>query len=171
MTGTSLAVGILAVLLRFHTETDEPNREQRLAIIASAVVTETETPPKGWPWSSEQLAWAVVATTYHETGFKRAAHIGTSRGDQGRSVCLGQIMLGGEDLVGEGRPATRRCIRRVAEILALHARGCVWRPGKRPQAWQMARVFNSYGTGRTCKPARWSWRRAGTWQRLARFAD
>lgn len=170
MTSSTLAYGILAVLLNIHPEIDEPHRTERLAVIASAVVTETEKPPAGWPWSSEQLAWAVVAVTYHETGFKRAAHIGTSRGDHGRSVCLGQIMGGGDDLVGEGRPATRRCIRRVAEILALHARGCVYRPGPRPQTWQMARAFNSYGTGRTCKPARWSWQRAGTWARLARFA-
>jgi len=72
-----------------------------------------------------KLAPAVLTVVYHESGFRRDVHSGVgkwSRGDDGRSWCLGQMMLGrtnpaGPKLVGTSRKATDRCIDAVSRHL------------------------------------------------------
>jgi hypothetical protein len=87
------------------------------------------------PWSgaTEELARYLVTVSYHESGFRRDVHSGIgkfSKGDEGRSWCLGQIMLGASGqgktargyvataIVGVDTESTHRCLQTMADQLA-----------------------------------------------------
>lgn len=141
-------------------------RAERLTVIATAIDLETHDADI-WAegWEREDWAWAAFAKTWHESRrFALEVHDGRLRGDRGASVCLGQIMHGGESLVGTSLEATRRCYREVFRHLQLHQRRCrVFVP----TVTGVARVFSGYGSGYSCS-ASWSWavRRAAMWERL-----
>lgn len=75
--------------------------------------------------STGDAAPAVLTVVFHESGFRRDVHSGVgkwARGDQGRSWCLGQLLVGrssaaGPRLVGVGRAATDRCVAAVVRHL------------------------------------------------------
>jgi hypothetical protein len=125
---------------------------------AHGAYTRAETWDEGLPryWTIAQsiaatgdVAPAVLTVVYHESGFRRDTHSGVgkwARGDQGRSYCLGQRLLGkrnpaGPKLEGIDRAATDRCIAAVVRHLrhvpnerpyAKFARyGGVWAQGDR----------------------------------------
>lgn len=81
----------------------------------------------------------LIAVTRHESGWRRDVHEGVgkwSRGDQGRSWCLGQLMVGrspnskalagyrAKDLVGTSYEATKRCLTAVRAGLSRAMRAC-----------------------------------------------
>jgi hypothetical protein len=141
-------------------------RALRLSVIALAIEAETAD-ADGWHegWSREDWAWMALVKTWWESGrFRLEVHDGRKRGDHGRSVCVGQIMNGGPDLVGTDYESTRRCYREVLRILHLHQMRCrVWAP----TAGGVTRVFSGYGSGYACS-SEWSSsrQRAGMWARL-----
>ena len=141
-------------------------RAERLTVPAYAIAYETEDADvwaegwTRWDWVS-----AGIAKTYAESRrFALEVHDGRARGDRGQSVCLGQIMGGGDELVGVDLEATRRCYREVFRHLQLHQRRCrVLVPTREG----LARVFSGYGTGHSCSATRrWAVRRAAMWARL-----
>lgn len=143
-------------------------RAERLTVIALAIEAETEDADL-WAedWTREDWAWAAFAKTWAESGrFRLEVHDGRRRGDNGKSVCLGQIMHGGESLVGTSLEATRRCYREVFRHLQLHQQRCrVFVP----TVTGVSRVFAGYGTGHSCSATRsWAVRRAAMWGRLSR---
>lgn len=94
---------------------------QRYWDIAQAIATHTA--------GDDRLARTVITITHHESNWRRDTHSGVGPlaiGDQGRSWCLGQIMLGRNperrlsiggvtrDLVGTSPEATGRCIHLTA---------------------------------------------------------
>lgn len=132
-------------------ETKE-QRDARVALIASVVAERAPINAElhHWFWSSDDLALAAFTMMWFESGrFKLSVHSGKQRGDSGRSTCLGQIMNGGDSLVGTGREATTRCVDKVMEILAQHQNRCLYYKAK-PSAWGMASVYAGYGTGHSC---------------------
>jgi hypothetical protein len=93
----------------------------------------------------------VVDDVHNESGFRRDVHSGVgpnARGDNGRSWCLGQLLLGntrrspngytGKELVGISPERTQRCIDAVIEHLVKAKARCG--SGTTP-----ACVFSSYG--------------------------
>lgn len=138
----------------------EVARRNRLRTIAKAIVLEIPL-AKGdrhnpgerdelWRWSDNDLAWVTLTKIYHESiWFSVDVHDGRKRGDGGKSVCLGQIMHGAEELVGTDLDSTRNCVRRVMAYLIMHQHGCLAKQAK-PSSWSVARVYAGYGTGRTC---------------------
>ena len=124
-------------------------RALRMKMISSILAEESFTHP-GWQWDATDLGWAAFVKTWNESArFKIEVHNGKMRGDHGKSVCLGQIMNGGEELVGVDEASTRRCISRVMDILIQHQIRCV--DGYAPGFIAMADIFSGYGTGRSCK--------------------
>lgn len=188
----SSGVGVLALAAALAlpppVTSDEPatDRAARVQIIGEAVGAEAETPPPGWPWSAEDLALAALTKMWAESGrFDPDVHAGTRRGDRGRSICLGQIMIGGPwtqsradwlGLAGTDAEATRRCARVVMLALAFHAKRC--RVGGPAVPWKLAKVMAGYGSGWSCSATiadehgvRWAERRSWMWWRLRqRFA-
>lgn len=73
----------------------------------------------------QRTARMALTVVYHESGFRRDVHLGTgrwARGDQGRSWCLGQLLVGrtgarGKRLVGLDQGATDRCVDAVVRVL------------------------------------------------------
>jgi len=162
----------------YETSTQRLRRVQMITrVIAEESTNEQFT--DGWRWSADDLGWAVFTMTWFESGrFRYSVHAGLWRGDAGRSVCLGQIMNGGNKLVGTDETHTRACIRAVERIMIMHQRRCLWKTAK-PSQWTMAKVFAGYGTGYSCsakvvrvikqkdgsvKKIYWALRRAGLWQ-------
>lgn len=93
-----------------------------------------------WTGSAEELARYLVTVSFHESGFRRDVHSGIgkfARGDNGKSWCLGQIMLGtsgrgkttrgfaASSIVGVEAEPTRRCLQTAADKLALSRAFCV----------------------------------------------
>jgi hypothetical protein len=93
------------------------------------------------PWSGkpEELARYLVVVSFHESGWRRDVHSGIgkfSKGDHGKSWCLGQIMLGesgrakttrgfqARSIVGVEPEPTRRCLQTAADKLALSRAFC-----------------------------------------------
>lgn len=149
---------------RLHESTDE--RALRLATIAMAIDAETEGADDWSPgWSREDWAWLVFAKAWHESGrFDVRVHDGRLRGDDGRSVCVGQIMNGGDRLVGVDYDATRACVRESLRHLTLHTSRCRVGPATQTAA---TRVYSGYGTGHSCSATmRWAQSRAWLWSTL-----
>lgn len=152
-------------------ETPEQYRE-RVHTIALAIATEAPT-VDGWRWSTSDLAFAALVKMHAESGrFSLAVHTGKRRGDNGRSICLGQVqalpgVLSRDEwrrTVGVDLDATRRCSRAVMRYLALFQR-CA--RGLKPSAYAMARIFAGYGTGRSCSAELgFARRRAALWWKV-----
>jgi hypothetical protein len=126
--------------------------------------------------SDDALARLAIATTYHESGWRRDVHAGEgprSRGDGGESWCVGQIRTGrhpmsrvprselrARDLVGVDAAATGRCIGVAVGFLRALQRGC----GRQAHC-----VFSYYvglqGTSYTNRHVQW---RVRTYARLHR---
>lgn len=137
-------------------ETPE-ERRVRISMIADVIATQAplSAAEHGWRWSTSDLALAAFTKTYYESGrFNIDIHNGHVRGDHGKSVCLGQIMFGGNTLVGTDRAATQRCIAEVMRHLIMHQRRCL-NENSKPSPWTMAKVFAGYGTGYSCDPDEW----------------
>lgn len=128
-------------------------REKRVKMIADVIMERTRNSKElGWYWSDNDLALATFVKTWSESGrFRYAVHSGKLRGDGGRSVCLGQIMNGGNKLVGTAREPTERCIDKVVTFLIMHQNRCL-QPTSEPSVWTMSTVFAGYGTGYSCSP-------------------
>lgn len=127
-------------------------RSDRIQMIADLVAEEAiqRSEEFGWYWSPEDLAMAAFTKMWYESGrFRLKVHNGKIRGDHGKSVCLGQIMHGGNKLVGTDRDSTRRCIVEVMRHLVKHQRRCL-NPNYAPSPWSIAKVFAGYGTGHSC---------------------
>lgn len=92
-----------------------------------------------WTGKTEELARYLVTVSFHESGFRRDVHSGIgkfSKGDNGKSWCLGQIMLGtsgrgkttrgflATTIVGVDAEPTRRCLQTAADKLALSRAFC-----------------------------------------------
>jgi hypothetical protein len=139
-----------------------PERRERLRLIVRALMLELPE-AKGlrgeeWFWTQEELAWVTFTKIYHESyWFSLDVHNGELRGDRGKSVCLGQIMRGEEELVGTDMESTRRCLKRVIAYLVMHQNGCLAKQAK-PSSWSVARIYAGYGTGRTCDARHWMWK-------------
>lgn len=137
-------------------ETIEQRRE-RIQMIADVVemLAPIEKAEFGWVWSSDDLALAAFTKMWYESGrFRLKVHNGTIRGDHGKSVCLGQIMYGGNKLVGSDRESTVRCVIEVMRHLVKHQRRCL-NEVTPPSAWAIAKVFAGYGTGHSCSEGAW----------------
>lgn len=134
----------------------EAERAARLGLIAEAIVQETRT---------EWLAWAVLVKTFHESRrWAVEVHEGSARGDGGRSICLGQIWDGGEELAGTDLESTRRCIRTAIRHLAYHARRCKVR---RIDEGTISVIYAGYGTGHSCSAnLSFARTRARMWSRM-----
>lgn len=157
---------------------DEPvetcaERLDRVMLIAEAHAIEAELIPDGWGWDARDLALAGLVVTWHESGrWRLEVHDGSKRGDGGKSVCIGQIHGGTEDLVGTSLEATRRCVREVYRHLGTHWRRCL-RADRAPEAYALGAVFAGYGTGHSCDPMHdsphlgrgWALSRAEVWWR------
>lgn len=171
------------VIRRFPGQLRDPTYGARVQVIGDAIDwyvgdTREYRTPAGGVWTSVDLRAAIVATFWEESGFRRSIHSGRERGDRGSSICLGQIRLGSHPVLvprerwirmgGTSIAATRECVAATAEVLLHHADRCGWRgPITR---WQIAGVYTSYGTGRTCRPdydsrllGRFGLRRAARW--------
>lgn len=131
----------------------QDERKLRIRLITDVIKNETRNSSKlGWYWSDDDLAWAVFVKTWSESGrFRYSVHSGNWRGDSGRSVCLGQIMNGGNSLVGTSREPTEKCIKTVVKYLIMHQNRCL-KPTSKPSVWTMGTVFSGYGTGYSCSP-------------------
>ncbi len=100
--------------------------------------------------AGRSLTLATLTVMQHESGFRRDVHAGVgtwSRGDGGRSHCLGQIMLGknhpeGFALTGVDYGATRRCVGRVVR----HLRQAMGQASRARTVSGQA-VFANYGGG------------------------
>mgnify|MGYP006908298693 CR=1 FL=1 len=152
-------------------------RAERGAVIALAIDAETRDADEWAPgWSRGDWAWAAFVKMSAESRFFAIeVHDGRARGDNGRSVCLGQIMGGGERLVGTDYASTRRCVHEVLRHMQLHRERCRVR---RATPTGIARVFAGYGTGHSCDPdfvsrhggGRFARRRAAEWALLSSAA-
>lgn len=140
-----------------HPKRIEETQEQRakrvkLIIDASfAALAETQA-VSNWAYEDEALLTATVMKMFHESGrFSLAVHDGRKRGDSRKSVCLGQIMHGSEDLVGTDFESTKRCASEVMRHLVIHQNRCLKhsKPGKM-NVWLIAKVYAGYGTGHSC---------------------
>lgn len=133
-------------------------RAARIQMIADLTVEEAGPAAReqGWFWSESDLAMAAFTKMWYESGrFSLKVHNGTFRGDHRKSVCLGQIMFGGERLVGTDRESTRRCIDAVMKHLIMHQKRCL-NPKTPPSSWAVAKVFSGYGTGYSCSESVWN---------------
>src|SRR5882672_8771652 len=136
-----------------HQPETATERAQRIEVIVSAAVAESKA-VQGWPGREEDLAAAILSVTWFESRrWALEVHAGARRGDHGASVCLAQIWTYDRSLAGTSPEATRRCFRKAAEILAMHAARCGIR---RIDEMQMARLLGAYGTGRTCHTMPWA---------------
>src|SRR5215831_4021911 len=150
-----------------HEPETAAERARRIEVIVSAAVSESQA-VEGWPGTQEELASAILSVTWFESRrWALEVHDGARRGDKGASVCLAQIWTYDRSLAGTSPEATRRCFRRAAEILAMHANRCGIR---RVDEIQMARLLGAYGTGRTCHMMPWARKRARLWASLMRAA-
>lgn len=148
-----------------HRTEDEDQARARYATVATAIAAEAKT-------RAEAL---YLLTVYrHESAFHRDVHRGLERGDDAKSWCLGQILLGqhawtkvpgtdyrARDLVGLELGATRRC---TEVALTKLRRGIASCGANRPTC-----VLRSYG-GVTSKNHPGITARAKTFQRLQRRA-
>jgi hypothetical protein len=161
----TLTEAVLSVLLRLPgpweaPATAEPPAERvaRLETIATSIGVVAEESALGWRWGRRELAAALIAVTYPESHrYSRDVHDGRRRGDHEKAACLGQVhqqrMISREEWkasMGTDIEATTLCMRLVARVLGSTSR-CV-RRGRELDAVQVARLFASYGTGRTCNP-------------------
>lgn len=151
-------------------------RDSRVTTIVVANYVESRDPPEGWGLTPDDLAWAGLVVTYHESRrWSLEVHDGSKRGDNDASVCLGQIHGGGDELAGVDIDATRRCFRAVNVHLATHWRRCL-SSSSDPSAWNMGAVFSGYGTGHSCNPLHdsphigkgWALKRGQHWWRVSR---
>jgi hypothetical protein len=146
-----------------HEPETAAERANRIEVIVSAAVDESQK-VEGWPGSPEDLAAAILSVTWFESRrWALEVHDGARRGDHGASVCLAQIWTYDRSLAGTSPEATRRCFRKAAQILAMHANRCGIRHMNEPN---MARLLGAYGTGRTCHTMPWARKRARLWARL-----
>jgi hypothetical protein len=162
-----LLAAALALPPPYYSPGHEPEtaaaRSARIEVIVSAAVDEAKA-AEGWPGTREQLAAAILSVSWFESRrWALEVHAGTRRGDRGASVCLAQIWTGDRSLAGTSPEATRRCFKKAAEILALHAGRCGIR---QIDEFQMARLLGAYGTGRTCHSMPWARKRAHFWAKL-----
>jgi hypothetical protein len=142
-------------------------RAHRIEVIVSAAVSEAKA-VESWPGTREELAAAILSVTWFESRrWSLEVHDGARRGDKGASVCLAQIWTYDRSLAGTSPEATRRCFRKAAEILAMHANRCGIR---RIDEMLMARLLGAYGTGRTCHTMPWARKRAHLWAKLMNVA-
>jgi len=156
----SLAARLLAIALSLPApwaSVESPiDRTGRLEMITRVIAEETATEPR-WVWDNDDLAWAVLVSTYEESGrFRRDVHDGRFLGDGGRARCLGQVhaqpLIPWAEWVqssGTSEAATRRCIRITARALAAAAARCVGSTRGLDRAGA-ARMFAAYGTGTSC---------------------
>lgn len=148
-------------------------RAERLAVIALSIDAETVDADDWAPgWRREDWAWGAFVKMRAESRFFAVeVHDGRARGDRGRSVCLGQIMDGGERLVGVDYASTRRCVHEVLRHMVIHRERCRVGPAS---LLAVASVYVGYGTGGQCRPdyrakhgGRFGLRRAAEWARLS----
>jgi hypothetical protein len=150
-----------------HEPESPAERAARIEVIVTAAMDEAAATEE-WPGTHEELASAILAVTWYESRrWALEVHEGRVSGDRGSSICLAQIWSKNRALVGTSPEATRRCFRRAADILALHARRCGIR---RIDREAMAHVLGAYGTGRTCHGMAWARQRAGLWASLMKAA-
>lgn len=157
----------------------ESNQERldRLETLAYAVALESEAPPPGWTWGSEELAALLMATTYEEgRRWHKDVHSGNVTGDKGKARCLAQLHKSNEfmprdkwlDSTGTDLVRTRICIAGAARVLAHYSSKCVggWREKDLESAF--ARIVAGYGTGKGCdaRGKKWAWERS---QRAVRW--
>ena len=173
----TLADALLALMLTMPaphgSQESTEARAFRLSTIARSIVDETAS-NTGWlpSWNHLDRAALVAVVTYHESGrWSRGVHVGSVRGDNGRSICLGQIMSGPwidadwwASLAGEGLEATKRCIRQVTAYLSRSRRRCA--SGLGPTAKAAAGTYALYGTGYSCGPFEFSRTRGNHFERM-----
>ena len=124
----------------------------RVATISTAIAIESADHAPDWGWGIDSMAWNTYTTAFHESGrFNVRVHDGRWRGDNGRSVCLGQIMSGGEELVGIDMASTRRCVSEIMRILKMHKNRCLAKNAKESM-WAVGRIYAGYMTGHSCDP-------------------
>ncbi len=146
-----------------HEPETAAERASRIEMIVSSAVTESRE-VEGWPGTPEDLAAAILSVTWFESRrWALEVHEGRRRGDHGASVCLAQIWTYDRSLAGTSPEATRRCFRKAAQILSMHANRCGIR---KMDEMNMARLLGAYGTGRTCHTMPWARKRARLWGRL-----
>ncbi len=160
------------------------NGLKRYSIISIAI-EQTVKKADYWSGSKEDLAAALVTVFGFESGFREDIHSGRGplgRGDckwkkdnrsvkaftkgampipgSCRSVCLGQINIGGEmrfgyqadDLVGTDLASTLRCAEVSARMLA-RSKGSCGSSASYKGDW-VAGMFAAYGTGGSCRALR-----------------
>ncbi len=142
-----------------HVTRDESQeqREGRLQVIVKALSQELQTAQdfrgREWRWSKDDLALSALNTMWWESArFDKSVHEGRKRGDHGKSVCLGQIMKGGNSLVGTDLGATRRCVSMVFRHLISQQHKCVPKNAK-ITTYAMAKIYAGYVTGWSCNAA------------------
>ncbi len=151
-----------------HEPETAAERAARIEMIVTVAVQEANA-TEDWPGTPEDLAAALLTVTWHESRrWALEVHEGRVRGDGGASICLAQIWSRDRSLAGSSREATRRCFRKAADILVLHARRCGI---VRMDEHGIARLLGAYGTGRTCHVMPWARKRARIWARLMRASE
>lgn len=136
---------------------DHDSRISRIKTI-SRIIAEESFVHINWQWSPRDLGLATFVKTWNESlRFKLEVHNGKMRGDHGKSICLGQIMNGDKSLVGVDEVSTRKCISRVIDILIMHQIRCT--NHKPPALWWMASIYAGYGTGHSCDPNAWYYKK------------
>ena len=151
-----------------HEPETADQRAQRVETIVTAAIAESHQ-VEGWPGTDDELAAAMLSVTWFESRrWALEVHDGARRGDHGSSVCLAQIWSHDRSLAGTSPEATRRCFRKAAQILGMHAARCGIR---RVDEMQMARLLGAYGTGRTCHTMPWARKRARLWAKLMAATD
>ena len=150
-----------------HEPETSAERAARIEMIVTSAISEAEA-TEDWPGTREELASALLAVTWYESRrWALEVHEGRVSGDHGSSICLAQVWSHNRALVGTSPEATRRCFRRAADIMTLHARRCGL---QRIDREQMARLLGAYGTGRTCHIMPWARQRATLWASLMKAA-
>lgn len=151
--------------------------EARVEIVIEAVSLEAPLArgPEGeeWLWPTEDLISGAFIKMWSESRrLSLEVHNGTRKGDNGKSVCLGQIMYGSKKLVGTDLAATRRCTAKVMQIMIQHQHRCLrGKARSNPSPTSMARIYSGYGTGYSCSPnvhyvrhgKRYYWARDRAW--------
>jgi hypothetical protein len=161
----ALICALVPAARQSHNGESEADALDRYATIARAVAATS---------TSDVRALYLLTVFRHESSFRRDVHAGEKRGDDGRSWCLGQIMIGrgktrlvpnrkerAAELVGVDIEATTTCARVATAYLDRAIRACgVERP---------ACVMAYYG-GVTSEDDQRIHARVKTFQRLRQLA-
>ena len=149
----------------------EADAKERYSVIAQAIADESK--------GDHDVARFLTTVVRHESSFARSVHLGSKKGDGGKSWCLAQINIGtnpkaktlftwyeARSLVGTEYPATRRCVHTAAEFIRMAMRMCKDKP--RQSAERVRCVFLRYG-GVSKEAARLPWVREVIDARMATY--